>query len=300
MIMQGDIHIPVLLGEVLEGLSLTPGQRVLDCTVGLGGHAKAMLERITPGGVLIGIDYDAKALEFADTLLRGVRGARYHLFQGPYSQLKTFLSNLKIEKVDAVLFDLGVSSLQLDSPERGFSFRYDSFLDMRMDQRGSFTAADLINSLSEQELATIFRTYGEERFAHRIAKAIVEKRFFTPIETTKQLADIVLQVIPNKRMGKIHPATRVFQALRIAVNRELRELEQALNLIPEILSSKGRIAIISFHSLEDRIVKHTFRRWQKQGLFTVLTKKPIRPSQQELKYNRRAKSAKLRIAEKIK
>ncbi len=295
--MCGGIHIPVLLGEVLEGLSPQRGSRILDCTVGGGGHARGLLERAVPGGVLIGIDYDARALELADAALRGVEGARYHLFQGPFSRMKDFLLYAGVSEVDIVFFDLGVSSIQLDDPARGFSFRYDSFLDMRMDQSRGITAEELVNSLSEEELAWIFYRYGEERFARRIAREIVRQRGIKPIETTGDLVKIVESVV-GRRRGRIHPATRIFQALRIVVNDELQELEKGLQCAKQILAPGGRIGVISFHSLEDRIVKHTFRRWEGEGTFELLMKKPIGPTPEEVSANPRSRSAKLRIARK--
>ncbi len=292
--MHGGIHIPVMLGEVLEGLAPQRGSRILDCTVGGGGHAKALLERAVPGGVLIGIDYDARALELADAALRGVEGARYRLFQGPFSRLKEFLLQAGLEAVDIILFDLGLSSIQLDDPSRGFSFRYDSFLDMRMDQSRGITAEELVNSLSEEELARIFYRYGEEKFARRIAREIVMQRRLKAIETTGDLVRIVESVVGHRRT-RIHPATRVFQALRIVVNNELQELEDGLVAARDVLAPGGRIGVISFHSLEDRIVKHTFRRWVKEGDFELITKKPIVPSPEEVSSNPRSRSAKLRI-----
>ncbi len=295
--MHRGVHIPVLLGEVIEGLSPQRGSRILDCTVGGGGHAKALLERAVPGGVLIGIDYDARALEVADAVLRGVERARYRLFQGPFSRLKEFVLQSGLEAVDIIFFDLGLSSIQLDDPSRGFSFRYDSFLDMRMDQSRSITAQELVNSLSEEELSWIFSRYGEERFARRIAREIVVQRRFRPIETTGDLVRIVESVVGPRR-ARIHPATRVFQALRIVVNNELQELEKALCSAREVLAPGGRIGVISFHSLEDRIVKHTFRQWMREGEFEILTKKPIVPQPEEVMANPRSRSAKLRIVQR--
>ena len=293
-------HIPVLLGEVLGLLSPKRGEVALDCTVGAGGHSRAILERITPGGRLIGIDYDSRALELADVALGGVEGAMYSLFQGPYSRFKKFLGDAGVDSVDMVLFDLGLSSIQLDDPLRGFSFRFDSYLDMRMDTEGTFTAADLINSLPEDELAMVFFRYGEERFARRIARRIVEQRKLRPIETTTDLVDIVMASVPHsKSSSRLHPATRVFQAIRIVVNHELIELEEALNQLYEFLPKGARVAVISFHSLEDRIVKQTFRAWVASGNYMLLTKRPIRPTPEEIELNPRARSAKLRVVMKI-
>ncbi len=295
----GIDHIPVMLGEVLEVLSPQRGERILDCTVGAGGHARALLERAVPGGVLVGIDLDPRALERAETTLRGVKGGRYYLFQGPYSNLDQYLLKVGIEAVDVILFDLGVSSLQLDDPSRGFSFRYDAYLDMRMDDSRGFTAAELLNSLSREELERIFRVYGEERFASRIARAIVERRLRYPVETTADLANIVLSALPSRaKRQRIHPATRVFQALRIVVNDELHQLETGLSKAVKALAPGGRLGVISFHSLEDRIVKHAFRQLAKGGGFELLTKKPLRPSPDEVAGNARARSAKFRAIRK--
>ncbi len=300
--MVGDkAHIPVLLGEVLELLSPKRGEVALDCTVGAGGHSRAILERIAPEGMLIGIDYDSRALELADVALGGVEGARYRLFQGPYSHFKKFLEDAGADRIDMVLFDLGLSSMQLDDPLRGFSFRFDSYLDMRMDPEGTFTAADLINSLPEDELAMVFLRYGEERFARRIARRIVEQRKLRPIETTTDLVDIVMASVPysSRAASRLHPATRVFQAIRIVVNHELNELEETLNQLFDFLPKGTRVAVISFHSLEDRIVKQTFRSWVAAGDYILLTKKPIRPTPREVELNPRARSAKLRAVVKI-
>ncbi len=291
-------HIPVMLNEVIELLSPKRGQIVLDCTVGCGGHSRQLLERVAPEGLLVGIDYDSRALEVARENLSSVEGGRFYLFTGPFSHLADYLNELNISSVDIVLFDLGVSSLQLDDPDRGFSFRYDSFLDMRMNQDLPLTAWDLVNSLNEDELTMIFWKYGEVKNARQVARQIVKRRRGKSINTTSQLVDVVLSC--SRRNKRIHPATQVFQALRIVVNNELGELEAALLLAKERLSVSGRIAVISFHSLEDRMVKHMFRMWHNSGDFRLVNKKVIKPTIEEVRNNCRARSAKLRVIERIK
>lgn len=275
----------------------------------MGGHAWGILQASQPDGLLLGIDLDAAALQIAEQTLKSFQG-RYWLVQGSYRDLLQHLAQLGWSSVDGVLLDLGVSSLQLDTPERGFSFRSAAPLDMRFDRRNPRTAADLVNNLSQEELANILFRYGEERFARQIARAIVASR---PIQTTTQLADVVVQVV-GRQPGGIHPATRTFQALRIAVNDELGALEDFLPQATAALKPCGRLAIISFHSLEDRLVKTYFQNEArhcicppKQPICTcghrarlkVLTPKPVRPTEQEILQNPRARSARLRVAEKL-
>jgi len=281
------LHVPVLSRELIEGLDIRPGGHYLDATVGGGGHTQLILAA-APDVRVTAIDRDDDAL----------RAAKVKLEQ--YSdQVQFWHGNFADYKPGDVLFDgiiadLGVSSAQFDIPERGFSFRHAADLDMRMDRRQSLTAADIINQWDEKQLADAFYQYGEERLSRQIARRIVEKR---PFQTTNELADAIAHSVPRKyRYGRIHPATRVFQALRIVVNQELSSLETFLNKAPTWLKPEGRIGIISFHSLEDRIVKHSLR---DSALLRVLTKKPIIAQEKELQENPRSRSAKLRFAERV-
>ena len=286
------VHRPVLLEQVRAGLNPTPGMILVDGTAGAGGHTAALARLVQPGGRVIGLDRDPEMLRMAT---EATRGLPVELVHAPYSDLADVLEERGIEAVDGVLLDLGLSSDQLAWEHRGFSFGREGPLDMRFDPEGETTAADLVNSLSADELADIFFHLGEERFSRRVARRIVESRKFEgPITTTSRLATLVRSSIPGK-WGPIDPATRVFQALRIAVNRELEHLDHTLSHLPEWLRPGGRAAIISFHSLEDRRVKHAFRndpRWN------VLTKKPVTASPDEVGQNPRARSAKLRVAER--
>jgi len=302
-----SFHIPVLLKEVLHYLIPKKGGGVyIDCTLGGGGHSKAILERIYPDGLLIGIDRDIEAIKAARKELSNFLD-RAILIRDNFKNLEEILSNLKIKVASGVLFDLGVSSHQLRERERGFSFREDGHLDMRMDPTQKFNASTLINNYTEEELVRIFGKYGEERFSKRIARLIVLERQKNPITTTKQLADLVIRALPKaKKRGRwrIHPATRVFQAIRIEVNQELDLLEKSLNQAIKVLEDKGRICVISYHSLEDRIVKNVFKKAEREKVakenygLKIITKKPIRASQEEIKRNPKARSAKLRVAEK--
>ena len=303
-----SFHIPVMAKEVIHYLNFSKGGDVyIDCTLGGGGHSKAILENMYPNGLLIGIDQDIEAIKTAEKELEAYSD-RIKLVKGNFNSLKNILSNLKVEVISGIIFDLGVSSHQLREKERGFSFREDSRLDMRMDQTQNFDASMLVNSYSEKELIEVFEKYGEERFSKRIARSIVTERQKKPISTTKQLVGIILKSLPNavkKGKWRIHPATRVFQAIRIEVNHELEVLEKALSQAIEVLGNQGRICIISYHSLEDRIVKNIFKEAKKEETpqknyeLKIITKKPIRPSFEEIKKNPNARSAKLRVAEKI-
>lgn len=280
-------HVSVLSRELVEGLNIRPGGHYLDATVGGGGHSQLILEA-APDVQLTAIDRDAVALAAAQAKLAPY-GERVHFWQGNFAEYQPL--SLQFE---GIIADLGVSSAQFDTPERGFSFRHTADLDMRMDQRQSLTAADVINQWDAAQLADAFYKYGEERLSRQIARRIVEKR---PFQTTTQLADAIAYSVPPKyRHGRIHPATRVFQALRIVVNQELASLETFLNRAPHWLKPEGRIGIISFHSLEDRIVKHTLR---DSPLLRILTKKPITAQEKELEDNPRSRSAKLRLAERV-
>ena len=285
----GVFHEPVLLREVLRFLEPREGKVIVDATVGTGGHAEALLSF---GAKVIGIDQDPESLRIATSRLSPF-GDRFFPVRGNFRKLSELLRGLGVEKVDGVLFDLGLSSWHLSQAERGFSFQKEGPLDMRMDPDNPVTAEKLVNELSERELARILWEYGEERYAEKIAKAIVKNR---PIRTTTELASIVASCYPPGP-HRIHPATRTFQALRIAVNDELSALEEALPRVLEVLNPGGVVCVISFHSLEDRIVKNFFRREAQLRKLTVLTKKPVRPSEEEISRNPRARSARLRAAE---
>jgi 16S rRNA (cytosine1402-N4)-methyltransferase len=292
-------HVPVLPAEVVEALAPEAGQTLIDATVGVGGHARLLAERLGPGGRLIGLDRDATMLELARPCLATVAGGcPVTLVQANFDRLREVLDDLGISAIDGVFADLGVCSDQLDAAERGFSFQEDGPLDMRLDPSTGETAATLLRRLSERDLADLFWMYGEERFSRRIARKIVENRRQQPLATTEQLAQLVRRCVPRPRgrRGAIDPATRVFQALRIAVNDELSALERLLAALPECLKPGGRAAIISFHSLEDRRVKQAFRDRQ---WWTALTRKPIQAAEEELRHNPRARSAKLRAAQRL-
>ncbi len=280
-------HIPVLAKEILEGLQLKPGMTVIDGTVGLGGHASLMLEQIAPDGKLIGFDRDTRNLELATERLREF-GERVTLVHASFADIRNHVT-----RAQAVLLDLGFSSVHVDDPARGFSFMNDGPLDMRYDIQQSLTAEEVVNSWSREELATLFRQLGEEPKAAIIAKAIFEARRRDRITSTKQLAEVIEEVVA--RRGKIHPATKVFQALRMIVNDELGELAKGLEAAREVLTPGGRLAVISFHSLEDRQVKLWLK--EQKGLLSI-TKKPIVPGRDEVEDNPRARSAKLRLAER--
>lgn len=289
----GSVHRPVLLAEVLQWLDPRPGQVIVDGTVGGGGHARAMAERLVPGGVLIGLDRDPSALDRAQAALAGLP---VRLAQANFSDLPEVLSALNVPEVDGVLLDLGMSSDQLADPARGFSFSSGAPLDLRFDPTAGEPAWRLLNRLSEQHLADLLFHYGQERYSRRIARAIVERRRCEPVRTAAELAELVCRVVPPEcGPGAIHPATRTFQALRIAVNDELKSLEVALRRIPQCLRPGGRVAIISFHSLEDRRVKEAFRT---DPRFRPLLRKPLCPSEHERADNPRCRSAKLRVAER--
>jgi 16S rRNA (cytosine1402-N4)-methyltransferase len=288
-----DPHTSVLLEEVLDFLQPTSGVgfRALDCTVGAGGHSFGLLERSKPDGQLVGLDADAEALELARMRLAPF-GDRVRLIRANFAEL----SSLEIEQVNATLFDLGLSSMQLDQSGRGFSLRSDEPLDMRFDPSADRpTAADLINTITEAELEHVLRDYGEEPRARRLARAIVQRR---PMQRTGDLVTAVIAALGPAR-GRIHPATKTFQALRIAVNDELGALEAGLDAAVDLVQPDGRLAVISFHSLEDRIVNWRFRGWAEQGRVRVLTRRPVQPNPDESQRNPRARSAKLRVAEKV-
>lgn len=306
-------HRSVLLDETIENLNIRPDGIYVDGTLGGGGHSYHIADRLSQGGRLIGIDQDDAAIEAAGERL-SVFGDQVTIVRSNYKDTDKALSALGIFKVDGILLDLGVSSYQLDTLERGFSYKYDTTLDMRMDRRQSLTAREIVNTYSQQELFRIIRDYGEDRFAQNIAKHIVAAREKAPIETTGALNEIIKGAIPAKmRATGGHPSKKTFQAIRIACNRELEVLEDSLDMMIELLRPGGRLCIITFHSLEDRLVKAAFKRNEnpctcppefpvcvcgKKSKGKVVTRKPLLPTAEEMDVNTRAKSAKLRVFEK--
>jgi 16S rRNA (cytosine1402-N4)-methyltransferase len=295
-------HRPVMLDEVISFIKPGKGDIIVDATIGAGGHSCEILKRIQPDGLLIGIDKDAEILKIAGKFLSKISDC-YKLYQADFINLGCILEKLKISKVNGILLDLGVSSFQLDSLDRGFSFSKEGPLDMRMDRTQGITAEDLLKRLSEREMADVFWKYGEERRSRRVARAIMqERKRGTAIKTTTQLAKIAEKAlyVPGKysKKRKIHPATRIFQALRIVVNDELKSLEQFLNDVCGFLVGDSRIVVVSFHSLEDRLVKRAFREGQNTSRLKILTKKPLIPLDSEIRENIRSRSAKLRAAER--
>ena len=302
-------HQPVLYNEIIHLLRPHRAGRYVDCTLGAGGHAWGILQACEPDGLLLGFDVDTYALQLARKHLESF-GNRATLVQSSFTNLSKELNSVGWHMVDGILLDLGISSMQLDIPERGFSFRKDALLDMRFDLRNPMRAIDLVNNLSEKELADVLYTFGEERRSRQVARAIVQAR---PLETTHQLASVVAKTTSSGRK-RMHPATRTFQALRIAVNQELDALREVLPQAISSLTSKGRLAVISYHSLEDRIVKHYLRNESKDCIcpprqpvcdcghsasISILTKRPIRPQDGEIERNPRARSARLRVIEKL-
>lgn len=300
-------HTPVMCSQVLNYLITKKNGIYLDCTLGGGGHSAEIMKKIYPDGLLIGMDQDIEALEFTREKLK-IYQDRTILVKNNFRNLKILLQDLGYKEITGILFDLGLSSHQLDSKARGFSFQEDSHLDMRMDFSQEIDACFVVNNYSEKELWELFSKYGEERFSRSIARVIVKERKKEPIKNTVHLAKLVTDVYARHKLNKwrIHPATRVFQALRIEVNDELNILKQALEEAVSVLEHQGRVCIISYHSLEDRIAKHTFKDLAKKesivlngyGL-NILSRKPIYPSENEVRENRRARSAKMRVAEKI-
>ncbi len=292
-------HTPVLVREVIEFLKCRPGGIYLDCTLGEGGHTEEILRASAPDGRVIGLDRDLQSIEQARERLAAF-GSRVVFHHENFVHLDAVLDREAVQEVDGILFDLGVSSVQLEIGDRGFSFLKDGPLDMRMDQTKGKTASELIHQLSESELTRIFQEYGEERWAKKISRFIVQERARASITRTSHLTELILKAIPKRgHFARIHPATRVFQALRIAVNDELSNLRLAMEVAIRRLKSTGRLCIISFHSLEDRIVKHGFRDWEKQGQIRVITKRPVMAGEEERMFNPRCRSAKLRAAERV-
>ena len=295
-------HIPVLAGTLAEQIKLPPDSVIVDATLGQGGHSYLFGSNLGPEGVIVGLDVDKNAVQRAHLKLDELT-CKVVLINSNFSQIAEQLLEQNIKKVDFILADLGVSSQQLADSEKGLSFQVDMPLDMRMDAQLETTAAEIISRTNENDLADLIFEFGEERASRRIARFIVENRKIKPIETTGELAAIVCRALkrPGKKQqrNRIHPATRTFQALRIAVNDELGSLRELLTAAPSILKENGRIAIISFHSLEDRLVKYDFKEKAKDGFYKIITKKPIVPTKEEIAENRRARSAKLRIAQRV-
>ena len=305
-------HRSVLLEETVNGLNIKPDGIYVDGTLGGGGHAYEVCVRLNDKGSIVGIDQDEAAIEAASIRLKDF-GEKVTIVRSNYCDMKSRLHELGIDKVDGIMLDLGVSSYQLDTPERGFSYREDAALDMRMDRRQTMTARDIVNDYTEADLYRVIRDYGEDKFAKNIAKHIVQARAVKPVETTAELSEIIRASIPMKFQKKSgHPAKRTFQAIRIELNRELDVLRDSLDDMIDLLNPGGRLCIITFHSLEDRIVKSAFRKNEnpctcppdfpvcvcgKKSKGSIITKKPILPSEEELEYNSRSKSAKLRIFE---
>lgn len=306
-------HKSVLLNETIESLNVKPHGIYVDGTLGGGGHSYEICKRLGEKGRLIGIDQDIDAIEAATKRLEEFKD-KISLIHSNYNNIKSVVNDLGINKVDGIVLDLGVSSYQLDNPERGFTYREDVPLDMRMDQESTMTARDIVNDYSEMELFRVIKDYGEEQFAKNIAKHIVKARSEKPIETTGELNEIIKAAIPAKmREHGGHPSKKTYQAIRIELNHELNVLENSLDTMIELLNPKGRLSIITFHSLEDRIVKNIFRRNMnpctcppdfpvcvcgKKPTGTIITRKPIVPSEKEISENKRAKSSKLRVFEK--
>lgn len=310
-IIGNDYHVPVLYYETLDNLVLNPDGIYIDCTLGGGSHSEGILQRLSDKGMLISIDQDINAIEYCKKRLEKY-GKKWKVFNGNFETIDTIVYMAAVDKVDGILMDIGVSSKQLDDPERGFSYRYDTKLDMRMNQNQKISAYDLVNSYSEEKLTKILFEYGEERFAKKIAKLICEKRKEKFIETTFELVELIKRAY-SERASK-HPAKKTFQAIRIEVNRELEVLETAIDKAADLLKKGGRLAVITFHSLEDRLVKNKFKDLATackcpEGLpicicggvekFKLVTKKPIIPIEDEVKFNNRSHSSKLRIIERI-
>jgi 16S rRNA (cytosine1402-N4)-methyltransferase len=305
-------HVSVLLNECIEALDIKENGIYVDCTMGGGGHSLEVLKKLKGTGRLIGIDQDTNAIAAAKERLKGYENVTY--VHNNFYNIDSILEKLEIEKVDGILMDLGVSSHQLDEAERGFSYMRNAPLDMRMDRESSLSAFDVVNGYSEEELYRIIKEYGEERFAKRIAQFITERRAKKPLETTFELVDAITAAIPARFRREGHPGKRTFQAIRIEVNRELKILDKAIKDSIERLNHKGRIAVITFHSLEDREIKNLFKELEdpcncpkdfpvcacgKKPTIKIKTKKPIIPSDEEMTENSRSRSAKLRVAEKL-
>lgn len=297
-----SVHLSVLASEVLEGLNLSPSDIVVDATVNGGGHASLIVDRLSDSGVFIGFDVDQSALDISELRLKHAQ-CQVSLVNRSFHEIAEVLEEMELQSIDKILFDLGWSSNQFEKAERGFSFQEDGPLLMTLSDdphKAPFTAYDIVNEWEEEHLIDILIGYGEERYARRIAQNIVKRRSEAAIVSTKQLSDIISDAVPvGYRKGRIHPATKSFQAIRIAVNNEMEVLKKGLASSFEVLNNGGRMAVISFHSIEDRIVKLFFRELKDQYKVKIITKKPITASEDELLANRRSRSAKLRIIEKI-
>ncbi len=297
-----ELHIPVLTDQLVGLINPTPGSVGVDCTLGLGGHAVAMIQACGEDVKLIGLDVDPQAIEVAAQRLDDYAQS-ITIVKGNFADIANVLSEMEVEAVDFIYADLGTSGLQLADAERGFSFAADGPLDMRLDPSLTTKAVDIVNGTKETALADLIFRYGDENRSRKIAEMICKARRDRRIDSTRQLAEIVCHALGKDinriKPGRIHPATKTFQALRIAVNNELGQLERLLNSVPRLLKTSGRFAVISFHSLEDRMVKQNFRVNADEGVYNVLTKKPICPEPSELIRNPRARSAKLRVAEKV-
>lgn len=301
--MNGSIteHIPVLAGTLAEQIEIPSDGIIVDATIGHGGHSFLLGKTLGPKAVIIGMDIDQSAARRAQDQLKTLV-CKVVVLHANFSEIREQLLSLGIEKVDFILADLGVCSAQLADATFGLSFRYNMPLDMRIDKRLERTAADIVNNVDEKSLADLIYTFGEDRASRRIARFIARERQIEPITTTGRLAEIVCKALRRPRQGRksrIHPATRTFQALRIAVNNELENLKRLLDTAPGLLRKHGQVAIISYHSLEDRLIKNDFRQNEKAGTYRIMTKKPIEPTRAEITENRRARSAKLRIAQRL-
>lgn len=301
VIMTEQLHTPVMLEEVLAYLNPGPGKVIVDATVGMGGHALEIARRISPQGRLIAIDRDKESLEHAQERLKDFSGIAEFVY-GNFSDIQEIVKRLNIPAIDGIVLDLGVSMFQLTQSDRGFSFTREGPLDMRLDRNSYISAYDLVNNLNEDEISNLLWSFGQERWHNRIAHRLVEERRKQPIATTAQLSDIVMRAIPprfRRYHYRIHPATRTFQAVRIAVNRELEALEQVLARAIPLLAPGGRICVIAFHSLEDRVVKWAFRTAAAEGLVKILTPRPLTPSEEETRANPSSRSSKFRAVKKI-
>jgi len=292
-------HIPVLLEEVVDNLSPEVGDLIVDATLGEGGHSREILNRIVPGGHLIAIDKDEAVIERARERLRQFDG-KFTCVKGDFRHIGDILKAQGVDEIDGALFDLGMSSFQLDDPERGFSFLQDGPLDMQFGADSGISATEIVNKYGQERLADIIKNFGDERHAKLIAKTICSERKKKKISTTKELSYIITRAVGKKyRTQKLHPAARTFQAIRICANDELEAAEEGIVEAVEYLKPGGRVCVISFNSLEDRIVKNLFRERKKEGILKIITKKPLVPSTDEIRSNPRARSAKLRVAERI-
>jgi 16S rRNA (cytosine1402-N4)-methyltransferase len=288
-------HIPVLLEEAVDGLAVTAGKKYIDATLGGGGHTSLIIQK---GGIVLGIDQDSDAIDFVSQNQESrIKNKELRVVKGNFEDIKKIAKDNGFEKIDGILFDFGVSSYQLDSSGRGFSIRHDEELDMRMDRDVQFSALDIVNKYPKEKLIDIFYRYGEEHNAKEIATEIVEKRRKGEIRTTKELKEICERI--SHKDEKIHPATRIFQAIRIEVNNEIEVIKKGLNEAIELLRPNGRMVVISFHSLEDRVVKQMFETFKRAGLGTIITKKPLVADALEAESNKRSRSAKMRIFEKV-